>query len=305
MKRNLKQMKRIIISVCFTVFVFVQQSISQDLLSVLDSMDNQEQTTYTTATFKSIRLINGYTSETPAEKELIFTISHRFLRINSGIESLYGLDQAKIRFGFDYGINNRLALGIGRSNNIDIVDGYVKYKLFRQSTGEKNFPVTITWLEGIAVRTQEWANQDIDYPASARVNYVHELLISRKFNEKLSLQLMPVVVHRNMVKEREDQNTVPALGFGGRYKITPRFCFNAEYYYLFPGQTAKDYHNALSLGFSLQTGGHVFQIHFSNSRGMTEKEFVPETLGSWQGEDIYFGFNIIRLFNLESRSQQY
>ena len=274
----------------------ISHSRSQDLLSVLDSMD-QEETEYTTGTFKSVRLINGYTSEIPGTKELIFTISHRFLRVTSGIESLYGLDGATIRFSFDYGINERLSLGIGRSNREDLVDGYVKYKIARQATGAKNFPVTITWLEGIAVRTQEWSNKNIDYPGSARLNYIHELLVSRKFNDNLSLQLSPVVIHRNMVEENDDQNTVPAIGFGGRYRITQRFCFNAEYYYLFPGETADEYQNSLSLGFALQVGGHVFQAHFSNSIGMTEKHFIPETRGNWMGDDIYFGFNIIRLFS--------
>ena len=270
---------------------------SQELLSVLDSMDKNNETEYTTGTFKSLRLINGYTSEIPGKKELVFSIAHRFLRVNSGIESLYGLDQATIRFGFDYGIDKKWSLGIGRSNNVDLIDGYLKYKIARQSTGKKSFPVTITWLEGMAIRTQDWTNEEIDYPFSARMNYIHELFISRKFNENLSLQVSPVVVHRNLVKEKEDQNTVPAIGFGARYRITPRFCLNGEYYYLLPGQTAEDFYNSLSLGVSIQTGGHVFQLHFSNSRGMTEKKFVTETRGDWLNGDIYFGFNIIRLFS--------
>jgi hypothetical protein len=152
-------------------------------------------------------------------------------------------------------------------------------------------------LEGIALRTQDWINPDIDYPFAARLNYIHELFISRKFNEKFSAQLVPVLVHRNMVGEKEDQNTVPAVGFGARYQITNRFGITGEYYYLLPGQTAEDYHNSLSLGVSIQAGGHVFQLHFSNSRGMTEKLFIPETSGSWLDDDIYFGFNIIRLFS--------
>ena len=279
-------------------FSFQNLKAQDDLLSVLDSMDDKTKTDYITGTFKGVRLINGYTSETPGKKELIFTISHRFLRVTSGIESLYGLDGATIRFSFDYGINERLSLGVGRSNREDLVDGYVKYKIARQATGAKNFPVTITWLEGIAVRTQEWSNKNINYPGSARLNYIHELFISRKFNDNLSLQLSPVVIHRNMVEENDDQNTVPALGFGGRYRITQRFCFNAEYYYLFPGETADEYQNSLSLGFALQVGGHIFQAHFSNSIGMTEKHFIPETRGNWLGDDIYFGFNIIRLFSL-------
>lgn len=292
-------MKKIV----FTIIILVESCFlvkSQDLLSMLDSIQNtEEQTFYTEATFKSVRLINGYTSETAAKKELVFSISHRFGNVNQGIYDFFGLDQSTIRFGFEYGLTDRIDIGVGRSNFEKLYDGFIKVKIARQSSGKRNFPVTITLLEGMSVKTIDFAYDDVDYPFSARLYYIHELFISRKFNEKLSLQLSPVIVHRNMVETRDDQNTVGAIGIGGRYKITNRFTCVGEYYYLLPGNTADNFYNSLALGVEIETGGHVFQIHVTNSTGMTEKAFIPETTGQWRKGDIGIGFNIIRLFSFK------
>ena len=136
----------------------------------------------------------------------------------------------------------------------------------------------------------------IEYPFFARLYYVHEVFVSRKFNENIALQLVPVIVHRNLVSKRIDQNIVPAVGLGGMYKITEKLTLVGEYYYLLPGQTADDYENTLSIGIEIETSGHVFQLDLSNSHGMTEKLFVPETTGNWLDGDIHFGFNVVRYF---------
>ena len=275
-------------------------TIAQDLLSMLDSIDNEQpRTEYTTGTFKSVRLINGYTGEIAGENELVFSISHRFGMLNTGLYELFGLDQSTIRFGFEYGINPWLDLGVGRSNYEKLYDGFFKFKLLKQSSGTKNIPISITLLEGLAAKTQKWTNADIDYPLTARFDYVHELFIYKKFTDEFSMQLVPVLVHRNLVPKRNDENDVGALGVGGRYKLAKRFVFSGEYFYLFPGETAENFHNSLSLGFEIETGGHVFQLNFSNSSGMTEKIFVPETTGRWLDGEIHFGFNIIRVFGLK------
>jgi len=273
----------------------------QDLLSLLDSVDTKKnEISYATGTFKSIRLINGYTCEIPGHRELVFSISHRFGPLNSGFHDFYGLDHSTIRFGFEYGFFDRISVGVGRSSFEDIYDGFVKVKLVRQSTGAKNFPFTITLLEGMAINSEPWNNPDINYPSTARFYYIHELFIARKMNEKLSIQLSPVIVHRNLVKKPTDQNSVPAIGFGGRYKITNHFTVTGEYYYLLPGETAKEFNNSLALGVEIETGGHVFQINLSNSNGMTEKAFIPQTTGKWTKGDIQIGFNIIRTFGNHS-----
>jgi len=293
----MKKIIPIIISLCFAV---PNISNAQDLLSMLDSIQPaEEEIIYADGTFKSVRLINGYTSETAGKKDFIFSISHRFGNLNQGIYDLFGLDQSTIRFGFEYGLNDRIDLGIGRSNYEKLYDGFIKIKLVRQSFGNKSFPFTITLLEGMSATSQRWTNDAVDYPSTGRLYYIHELFIARKFTENFSAQLSPVIIHRNMVETREDQNTVGAVGIGGRYKITNRFTAVCEYYYLLPGNTADNYNYSLALGVELETGGHVFQLHFSNSTGMTEKAFIPETTGKWTEGDISFGFNIIRLFSFK------
>jgi len=293
----------------FTFFLFlaliggVQHALAQDDLMNLLEEDEEPRVEYTIATFKTTRLLTGQSVEIPAAGVLQYVISHRFARITSGFYDIFGLDNATMRMGFDYGISDRLAVGVGRSSFEKTYDGYVKYKLLRQSTGAKNMPITLTGFAGIAVKTLKWPEPDRPNYFTSRLYYTFQALIARKFNSNLSLQLMPTLVHRNLVKTREDANDVFALGMGGRYKVSGSLTINAEYYYLFPGQIVSPVYgeqvrNNLSVGVDIETGGHVFQLMFSNSRGMTEKAFITETTGSWLSTDIHFGFNINRVFTI-------
>ncbi len=273
-----------------------------DLMNLLE--ENEEPVTeYTIATFKTTRLMSGQSVEIPAAGVLQYVISHRFARITSGFYDIFGLDNATMRMGFDYGISNRLALGVGRSSFEKTYDGYVKYKMLRQSKGDRNMPVTLTGFAGMAIKTIKWPEPDRPNYFTSRLYYTFQLLLARKFNSNLSLQLMPTLVHRNLVATRADANDVFAIGMGGRYKLTGSLSVNAEYYYLIPGQIVSPVYgekvrNSLTLGIDIETGGHVFQLMFTNSRGMTEKFFVTETTGSWLSTDIHFGFNINRVFTI-------
>jgi hypothetical protein len=129
--------------------------------------------------------------------------------------------------------------------------------------------------------------------------FIQAILLARKFNEYLTLQLMPTMVHFNLVPTKEDQNDVFSVGVGGRIKVTKRMSVNGEYHYLLPGKTADDYYNSLSVGVDLETGGHVFQLYFTNSRGHIEQQFIARTTGSWGNGDIHVGFTIHRTFTLK------
>ncbi|MFD3001826.1 DUF5777 family beta-barrel protein [Pontibacter toksunensis] len=227
-------------------------------------------------------------------------MSHRFGPLNSGAYEFFGLDQATIRLALEYGITARLTVGAGRSSLEKKYDGFLKYKLLQQSAPRKT-PVTVTWLSGAAITTLKWPNPEQQNLFSSRLSYTHQLLIARRFNRRLSLQLFPTLVHRNLVKTRQDENNVYALGAGGRFMLTKRTSFNLEYFYLLPGETAKNFRNGLSFGFDIDTGGHVFQLIFTNSQGMVEKFFVPRNDGSWADGDIFFGFNISRVFQLKEK----
>lgn len=287
-----------------TTNLMAQQKDTTDLLSMLEKEvtgDEKSQTNYTTATFKTTRLINGHTVENVAAGVLDVKISHRFGRLNTGSYELFGLDNASMRMGLDYGITRYLMVGIGRSTFEKTYDAYFKLKIFRQSTGKRKMPVTLSYIPTVALKTLKWEDPNRKNYYTSRLYFTHQLIIGRKFSEGTSIQLMPTYVHRNLVKYASESNELFAAGIGGRQKITKRVSINAEYYYQIPGYRLTGTTNSLSLGFDIETGGHVFQLHFTNSRGMNERTFVSETTGLWEKGDIYFGFNISRVFTVGKR----
>ena len=287
------KLKNWILSLSFLMGMAVQ---AQDLMDMLG--DDQPKTEFTYATFKATRLINGQSVELPPKGALNFVISHHFGRLNSGAYEFFGLDQANIRFGFEYGITDWLSVGIGRSSISKVYDGSMKLKILRQSTGARKMPFTLTYFGNVTITTLHWQEPERTNYFTSRMQYVNQLLIARKFGSRLSFQLMPTFVHRNMVETTADQNDVWAIGAGGRIKITNRLAITGEYYYLLPGQTADDFHNSLSFGIDLETGGHVFQIYLTNSQGLLEEQFIPATTGKWSAGDIHIGFNINRTFQI-------
>jgi hypothetical protein len=293
------------LSFLFLFLFSIEVSAQDDLLALAEA--DSAGTSFTTATFKATRVINGHSVELIPRKELLFLISHRFGTLNSGSYNFFGLDGATIRLALEYGLTDRLNVGVGRSSLQKTYDGYLKYKLLRQQDYSWVHPVTITAFASSAIKTLEFANPERDNHFSSRLFFTYQLLLARKFNERFSLQLSPTLVHRNLVTMVRDENNVLAMGGGARYKITKRTSFNAEYYYLLPGATADDSRNVLSLGFDIETGGHVFQLHLTNAQGMIEKFFIPETIGNWGDGDIYFGFNISRIFdfNKDPKEKKY
>lgn len=285
-------------SICILALFFTCSLQAQDdLLSLLGP--EEETTEYIDASFKTNRVINLHSLENTAAGVLDFKISHRFGFLSGGFYELFGLDGATIRLGFDYGITDRLAIGVGRSSLQKAYDGWIKFKLLRQSKGKRNMPVTLSLLATSAIQTLKWPEPERENLFTSRLYYTFQMILGRKFSERFSLQLSPTVVHRNLVETRAEKNDVYGLGVGGRIKLTKRVALNAEYTYVLPDQLAAQYTNGLSLGFDIETGGHVFQLHFTNSTGMIEKAFFTENTGDWGKGDIHFGFNISRVFTLK------
>lgn len=271
---------------------------------LLNELDQQTTPTvaYTYATFKSTRVVTLHSVENMQAKQLDFRISHRFGRINEGFPQFFGLDQSTIRLGLEYGLTDWLMAGIGRSSYEKTFDGFLKMKLLRQSSGSKNVPVTVSLLSSLTVNGMKDPIPGETYYFSNRLAYAFQMLVARKFTENFSLQLSPSFVHRNLVKTALDPNDLFSLGSGFRYKITKRISFNAEYYYVLqPFWNLKDFSNVnpFSIGFDIETGGHVFQLHLTNALGMTEKAYLGQTTGHWKHGDIHFGFNISRVFSFK------
>ena len=273
----------------------------EDLLSLLGVDEEQ---TYTTATFKTTRIINMHSVENAAAGVMDFRISHRFGFINTGAYDLFGLDQALMRIGLEYGITDRLMVGMGRSNVNKAYDSFLKYKILRQGSGKRNIPISVSYFASAVCNTVKWSDPNRDNYFSSRMQYTHQLLIARKFNSDLSLQLTPTLVHKNLVPTLQDKNDILAMGFGGRYKLTQRFSVNGEYIYVLPNQITSTFYNSLSLGVDIETGGHVFQLHLTNSTSMLEPGFITESVGQWKNGGIHFGFNVSRVFTVKDKREK-
>lgn len=268
-----------------------------DLMNLLDE---PEQKTFVNSTFKGSRVILGHSVETKHKKSLEFLISHRFGRVNLGAYEFFGLDRSNIRLGLEYGLTEDITIGIGRSSYDKTIDSFLKWRFVRQSEG--GFPFTMVLFNSLAIKTSPKQEKDPTIDFTDRLATTHQLLIARKISSNFSLQLMPTLIHKNRVEVFENDNQL-ALGIGGRIKLTKRLAFNAEYYYQVDVQESSPYHNSLSVGFDIETGGHVFQLHFTNSNMTVERAFITETSDGFFDGDIHFGFNISRTFQLGKKEK--
>ncbi|NVK52302.1 MAG: hypothetical protein HWD85_05155 [Flavobacteriaceae bacterium] len=263
-----------------------------DLLDELDG--DVKENKKVTSVFKGLKIINMESTKLAAKNDFYFVISHRFGSVKTGIKELFGLDNSNIRFSFVYGFNDWLNAGFSRSSANKTYDAHVKYRLAHQEEGK--FPVTIVGFNSVEYNT---GLDKAIYPlleAKHRYSYAHELLISRKFNKNLSLEVSPIYLHENFVENNSQKNTQYILGLGGRYKVSKRVTINAEYHYHMNRVASSNFNNPLSLGVDIETGGHVFQLHVTNARLMNESGYLTNAAGNWSKGDIYFGFNIWRVF---------
>ncbi|MFZ4543859.1 MAG: DUF5777 family beta-barrel protein [Saprospiraceae bacterium] len=274
---------------CFALFA------QDDMLSLLGE---EKVANLSTAAFKTNRVINGHSIENTAKGVMDFKINHRFGPLNGGAYELFGIDQAFVRFGFDYGITDRLMVGVGRNSYEKVYDGFVKYKIFRQQSGLKNVPVSVSYLANMDFKTTRWNNVAFEGKPWLRAYYTHQLLIARKLSSWTTVQIMPTLVHRNLVATKLEKNNVFLVGVAARQKITKRLAVNAEYTYAFPNQLALDIVPTLSLGVDIETGGHVFQLMFTNSNGTDHRSFLTEANQKWLDRGMRFGFNVSRVFTI-------
>ncbi len=284
------------------LFLFISWSgtllAQDDLLSLVDQKGDQKKE-YVTNAFKSTRVINGHSMEFLGNGVMDVRILHRFGAVNSGFNNLFGLDQANMRFGFDYGLSKNIMVGIGRSNVGKEFDGFIKCRPIWQARGGKHpSPVSVVLITGATITSAPFTDLTRKNFFSSRMAFYNEIIIGRKFSEKFSFQLAPTFVHRNLVAISSDSNNVYALGVGARYKISKRTAFVVDYHYVVHGLDRNIYKDPLSVGFDIETGGHVFQLHFSNATGMNEKAFITNTTNSWGKAEIRFGFNLSRVFTV-------
>ncbi|SNR93309.1 DUF5777 family beta-barrel protein [Flavobacterium sp. ov086] len=272
------------------LFLFPLLTYSQDdLLSGVEAPITKEKVA---SAFKALKIVNLESTKLAAKGDLYFVVAHRFGSIKDGFEGFYGLDNANTQIKFIYGLTPGINISAARSEFA--YDFATKYMLLPQIKG--GFPVTIAGFNSLSINNTLKESLYPKLEFKNRLTYVAQLLISRKFSEKLSLEIVPSFFHENFVLDPEQSNSQYAIGFGGRYKFAKRWSLNMDYAAHLNRASNSIYKNPLSIGFDLETGGHVFQMHFTSSQAIDEAGYLGRTTGDWTKGDIFFGFNLARVF---------
>jgi hypothetical protein len=264
----------------------------EDLLAEFDSVPANS---FKSAAFKGLKIVNFESTKMVSSGELYFVVAHRFGSIKTGIQDFFGLDQAVTRLNFIYGISDGFNIGVSRSSFLKMYESSLKLRLVREKTG--GFPFTIVSSNNILVNTALDEQFLPGLTFENRLGYTAQLLISKKFNKNFSLQLMPTFFHDNLVPIDEQQNSQFVVGLGGRHKLTKRLSVNFDYGFYMNRAANSPFKNPLSIGIDIETGGHVFQLHFTNAQAMNTNGFLGQGTGDWGSGDIFFGFNLSRVFN--------
>lgn len=279
------------ITVLFCVFPLLMIA-QDDLLKDIDSAATPNETVV--SAFKSLKIVNLESTKLASKGDLYFVVSHRFGYFDKGFKDFFGLDEANTRLQFVYGLTDGISVHASRSGFQKAYEFAGKYRLVSQK--KSGSPFEIVGFNSVTINTEldKVLLPKIEF--SDRLAYVNQILISRKFNDNLSLEIVPTHFHENYVANNSQDNSQFALGLGGRYKLTKRWSFNMDYAAHLNRASNSAFKNPLSIGFDLETGGHVFQMHFTNSQAMHESGYLGNTAGSWGDGQIAFGFNLVRVF---------
>ena len=281
-------MKRLLVLLLFSYSLVFSQ---QDLLSKIDRND---QDTIEKSAFKGLKIVNFESTKLADKKLFYLVVAHRFSSVKGGFDTFFGLDDAVTRLNFIYGLTDWLNVSISRSSFEKTYEAALKYRLVWQQEG--GFPFTVVGYNSLTINT----NLDKDLLPGLefkdRLGLVTQLLVSRKLNKNFSVQLIPSLFHENLTSFEAQDNTQYALGFGGRHKLSKRWSINLDYGWHLNRASGSPFKNPLSIGFDLESGGHVFQLHFTNAQPMNAVGFLGRGTGDWLDGDFFFGFNLSRVF---------
>jgi Membrane bound beta barrel domain (DUF5777) len=289
-KMKIKTLFTSLLVFCF----FGLASAQDDLLKQLDTVKSTENQIETSA-FKGLQICNMQSTKMPAKNEWYVLVSHRFGDLSQGLDNFFGLDQAYTKIGAIYGPTDWLSLGFSRQTFQKTYELAVKYKLADQIAD--GFPVAIVGYNTMDIRSDLKKDGNPGLQFNNRLAYTTQLLISRKFSDKFSLQIAPVFVHKNLYEPLFENKNQFLITGGGRMKISKRMSINLEYASKVGRPQYEKYNNVLTAGLDIETGGHVFQMVFSNSQAMNDVAVFTNADGVWaKGKGIYFGFNMYRVF---------
>lgn len=285
-------MKNLIILVllCTPMLFFSQDDLLDELESEVDTSTNN----YASAAFKGLKVVNFESTKLVAKGEFTFIVAHRFGSVENGFDSFFGLDDAVTRLNFVFGVSDGFNIGVSRSSFQKIYETSAKYRIARQQ--ENGFPFTIVGFNALLVNTGLSKDNLPLIKFKHRLGYTVQALISRKVSTNFSYLFAPTFFHDNYVMVDEQDNSQFALGLGGRYKLSKRMSLNLDYGLHLNRASNSPFRNPLSIGIDLETGGHVFQMHFTNAQGMNTNTFLGQSTGDWGDGNFYFGFNLSRVF---------
>ncbi|MEM6892136.1 MAG: DUF5777 family beta-barrel protein [Bacteroidota bacterium] len=274
------------------LFLPLMMGAQDDLLNELEAETTDD--SFETAAFKGLKIVNFESTKMVSRQELYFVVSHRFGSIKPGIEDFFGLDQAVTRLNFIYGISDGINIGVSRSSFLKIYETSLKLRLLRQK--RNGLPFTLVLFNSAMLNTTLDEQTLPGLSFENRLSYSTQALVSTKLNKNLSFQVAPTFFHDNLVALDSQENSQYAVGFGGRCKLTKRWSINVDYGMHLNRASDSPFVNPLSIGFDLETGGHVFQLHFTNAQPMNTNFFLGQATGDWGEGDIFFGFNLSRVF---------
>lgn len=283
-------MKQIFIStflIC-SLIVFSQDELLNEIDTVI------EEPNYASAVFKGLKVINFESTKLVAKKGFNFIVSHRFGTVKNGFQNLFGLDEAVTHLNFVYGLSDNINISASRSSNQKIYEVATKFRLVNQQAGK--LPFTVVGYTSVLANTSLDTDNLPKLEFKHRLSYVAQLLVSRKMNKNLSLILSPTFFHDNYLTDDFQDNSQYGVGFGSRYKLGKRWSLNTEYGVHLNRSENSLYKNPFSIGVDLETGGHVFQLLFTNSQSMNTNGVFGTSTGEWGESDVYFGFNLARSF---------
>ena len=263
-----------------------------NLLKELES-ESENKTSNEISAFKAIKIVNTQSTKQASEKELYLYVSHRFGSVNGGIKTLFGLDIANTKIELLYGLSNNLQIGFSRESLKKTYALNAKYNLTTQTS---KLPFTSSFY--VSYNYNSSLNEDI-YPNlnnSDRNFFFGQLLLSKSFSDKISLQLSPSYAKKGFTETIFEQEDNLILGVASSYRISNRLAFNIEYSANLDRPEISPFSDVLSFGIDIETGGHVFQLLFSNTQTIDDVSVMTDAEGSWKDGEIYFGFNILRVF---------
>jgi len=286
------------------MLTYLAHNAQEDLLNELEQDVKMEN--YTIAAFKGLKVVNLESTKLAGKGDLYFIVSHRFGTVKNGFEDFFGLDNAVTQWKLIYGINDGRNIGVARSSFLKKYGRHAKDRILRQE--ENGFPVTVVGYNLMTINTalDEDVYPNLDF--NDRLVYTSQLIVSRKVTDELSLLVSPTYIHENLATRStvvesdgettsyDEKNNQFALGIGGRYKLTQRWSLNMDYGWHLNRNSNSIYKNPLSIGVDLETGGHVFQLHFTNAQAMFEEGYFVQGQGDWGDGDFFFGFNLSRVF---------